>query len=105
MKTKIVKQKRTYLDCCIFTTFFAFLYFSLIMHIGSMFLFMEYLVDIHQIFIEIYLFTPYQHVRVSVPINVLMEQFLQENVPLRHMIHTKPSFIFQRRSAFNEVNT
>ena len=94
MKTKIVKQKRTYLDCCIFTTFFCFFcIFSLIMHIGSMFLLMEYLVDIHQIYIEIYLFTPYQHVRVSVPINVLMEQFLQENVPLRHMIKKKNLFI------------
>ena len=33
-----------------------------------------------------------------------MELFLQENIPLRHMINTKPLFISWRRSAFNEVN-
>ena len=33
-----------------------------------------------------------------------MENFLQENVPLRHLLKSKPPFMSWRRSAFNEVN-
>ena len=33
-----------------------------------------------------------------------MEHFLQGNVPIRHLINSKPLFLSWRRSAFNEVN-
>ena len=36
--------------------------------------------------------------------NALIEHYIQENVPLRHLLNTKPPFMSWRRSAFNEVN-
>ena len=33
-----------------------------------------------------------------------MENFLQGNVPLRHLLNAKPPFMYWLRSAFNEVN-
>ena len=32
------------------------------------------------------------------------EHFLQVNVPLRHLLNSKPPFMSRQRSAFNEVN-
>ena len=33
-----------------------------------------------------------------------MEHFLQENVPIRHLLNAKTQFMSWRRSAFNEEN-
>ena len=33
-----------------------------------------------------------------------MEQFLQENVPIKHLLNAKPLFMSWQRSTFNEVN-
>ena len=48
----------------------------------------------------------YKSSLLSQLIKALMEQehFLQGNIPLKHLLNTKPSFISYWRSAFNEVN-